>query len=346
MSLLLLAARDLRRQKVFRDRLEPLQRYDDTELRNLFRFERRSIVTLIDLIEERLTRRTRRNRSLNPSLQVCITLTYLGSASFQQILAAWAGIDQTTISRVYIVVVKAINSALHNIKFPTSLTDINECKTGFRAICKLDDVIGALDCTHVRILRPSSNRFPDEYINRKNFHSINVQGVCDASYKFLSVVAEWPGSVHDSRIFRNSDIFRYLLNNPENGYLVGDSGYRLYKFLMIPYANVNDQQEHKFNKELSRARVRIEITFGILKQRFNCLGRILRIPLDRVALVILVCCKLHNFGIANGDLWENSILVSSTESVNDVIPFDVEVSERQLQRQGAVLRDHLKTLIN
>ena len=100
MSLLLLAARDLRRQKVLRDRLEPLQRYDDTELRNLFRFERRSIVTLIDLIEESLIRRTNRNRSLSPSLQVCITLSYLGSASFQQILAAWVGIDQATVSKV------------------------------------------------------------------------------------------------------------------------------------------------------------------------------------------------------------------------------------------------------
>ena len=115
---------------------------------------------------------------------------------------------------------------------------------------------------------------------------------------------------------------------------------------MVPYANPRDQLEQKFNKEFSRARVRIEITFGILKQRFNCLGRILRIPVERVSLVILVCCKLHNFGITNADLWDNSVTLPSADSVNDAIPIDVEVSERQLQRQGVVLRDQLKMLID
>ena len=341
---MLLAARDIRRQRVFRDRLEPLNRYDDVELRNLFRFERRNLVTLINLVDEKLTRRTYRNVSINSTLQVCITLSYLGSASFQQILAAWAGIDQATVSRVYFSVVKVINDSLRNICFPKGVNDINACKFGFRAISQLTDVIGALDCTHVRISKPSSDMYPDEYVNRKNFHSVNVQCVCDASYKFLSVVAEWPGSVHDSRIFRNSDVFTYLSNHHGDGYLVGDSGYRLYSFLMTPYANPSEQQEQKFNKELSRARVSIEIAFGILKQRFNCL-RGLRVPLERVALIVTVCCKLHNFGIMHGDLWDSTSSDETVETEDEMIPVALEISERRLQRDGRLLRDHLKTLI-
>lgn len=42
------------------------------------------------------------------------------------------------------------------------------------------------------------------YRNRKNFFSINVQGVVDADYNFLNIVARWPGSTHDVTIFNNS----------------------------------------------------------------------------------------------------------------------------------------------
>lgn len=38
-------------------------------------------------------------------------------------------------------------------------------------------ILGAIDCTHVAILAPSDDEFHLEknYINRKGFHSINVQ---------------------------------------------------------------------------------------------------------------------------------------------------------------------------
>lgn len=38
-------------------------------------------------------------------------------------------------------------------------------------------VIGCIDCTHVAIIAPKEeNNFPEEaYVNRKGYHSINVQ---------------------------------------------------------------------------------------------------------------------------------------------------------------------------
>ena len=35
---------------------------------------------------------------------------------------------------------------------------------------------------------------------------MNVQTVCSHDLKFTHIVARWPGSVHDSRIFRNSSL--------------------------------------------------------------------------------------------------------------------------------------------
>jgi len=48
-------------------------------------------------------------------------------------------------------------------------------------------------------------------INRKHFHSINVQIICDADMLLTNVVARWPGSTHDSFILRHSSVGRRLL---------------------------------------------------------------------------------------------------------------------------------------
>ncbi|ERL87291.1 hypothetical protein D910_04686 [Dendroctonus ponderosae] len=63
--------------------------------------------------------------------------------------------------------------------------------------------IGALDCTLIKISSPGGKE-PEVYRNRKNFLSLNVQGVCHANFKFLNIVYRWPGSAHDSTIFQHS----------------------------------------------------------------------------------------------------------------------------------------------
>ena len=46
-------------------------------------------------------------------------------------------------------------------------------KVKFMRIAGHPNIIGCIDGTHVRIQAPSTNEH--EYVNRKNFHSINVQ---------------------------------------------------------------------------------------------------------------------------------------------------------------------------
>ena len=58
------------------------------------------------------------------------------------------------------------------------------------------------------------------YRNRKGFFSINVQAVCDSDLKFTNIIARWPGSVHDSRIFNNSRLCAQLENRDYKGKLI------------------------------------------------------------------------------------------------------------------------------
>ena len=69
-------------------------------------------------------------------------------------------------------------------------------------------VVGYIDCTHVRITGPRENE--RDFVNKKNFHSINVQAISDHKNRFIDVNARWPGSTHDSFIFRVSRIKEFL----------------------------------------------------------------------------------------------------------------------------------------
>ena len=50
-------------------------------------------------------------------------------------------------------------------------------RAGMYEIAGFPCVIGWVDGTHIRIQEPSQNE--PNYVNRKNYHSINVQVICD-----------------------------------------------------------------------------------------------------------------------------------------------------------------------
>ena len=98
----------------------------------------------------------------------------------------------------------------------------------------LPKVIEAIDGSHLSIKAPVKN--PENYVNRKGFHSIVLQVVCDHRMRFTDCYVGWPGSVHDSRVFTNSDICLMIEQNPidfcpNSSYLLGDTAYPLSKYL-------------------------------------------------------------------------------------------------------------------
>lgn len=98
-------------------------------------------------------------------------------------------------------------------------------------------VIGCIDGSHIKILPPQE--YPNSYCNRKNFHSVLLQGVCDNRKLFTHVYAGEPGSMHDSRLFEKSDLFNDIrcgaVTFPNNSHLVGDLAYKLTEYLMVGF---------------------------------------------------------------------------------------------------------------
>lgn len=123
----------------------------------------------------------------------------------------------------------------------------------------------------------------------------------DDKGKFTNIVAKWPGSTHDSFIFRNSDVGIHLDQNHRgfdvDGLLLGDSGYACKPYLMTPYLRPSTRQQERYNSAQSRTRSVIERTFGRWKRRFHLLHSEIRLTPDRVCKVIVACAILFNFAI-------------------------------------------------
>ena len=289
--------RALRRERLFRDRTNPLEIYDNLELKRLFRFERENILQLTHGLSHRLQRETGRSNALPPIIQVCIALRFYGTGSMQLSLGSWLNVDQATVSRTVWRVTRSIVAVYSNL---VNL-NTNATKDGFYERYRIPNIVGAIDCTHIPIKKPPNRFHPDEYLNRKNFHSINVQAICNSEYKFTDVVVAWPGSVHDSRIFKNSSIYDKLINREINGVLLGDNGYSNLPILLTPFLNPQNDAEENYNRIHKTTRCVIERSFGQFKKRFFSMAIPLRINIERASTTIMACTILHNLAKSFND---------------------------------------------
>ncbi|KAE9533349.1 hypothetical protein AGLY_009252 [Aphis glycines] len=183
------------------------------------------------------------------------------------------GVSQPTVSRCLSQVCGALAS-LKNIyiKFPMTNEELATKKTDFRRKFNMPSIIGAIDCTHIRIKKVAGD-YAQLYINRKGFYSINVQVICDANCHIL----------HEQ--FENGSI---------NGILLGDSGYACTPYMLTTILNLQNDMERQYNYTHIRARNTIERLFGQIKQRFRCLLRGMTISLENAKVAIVALSLLHN----------------------------------------------------
>ena len=75
-------------------------------------------------------------------------------------------------------VTQALSAKVGNfVKFPSTRAERDEIKQGLFRVGGFPCAIGSIDGTHVRITAPHDNE-PD-FVNRKGYHSINVQAICN-----------------------------------------------------------------------------------------------------------------------------------------------------------------------
>lgn len=120
----------------------------------------------------------------------------------------------------------------------------------------------------------------------------------DACRRITAVSIGSPGSFHDSRVLRISELADKIDNLPDEFHVIGDSAYPLKNHLLVPYrdnGNLTNRQR-VFNYKHSANRMVVENTIGIIKMKFPRIQSKLMVhSWDRAVSIIMACMQLHNF---------------------------------------------------
>ncbi|KOB76687.1 Uncharacterized protein OBRU01_02427, partial [Operophtera brumata] len=239
---------------------------------------------------------------------VLMALLFYATGSYQRPIGVAKNLCQKSCSRFLEEVTQALihpQMMMKYIVFPQTPLDRLAVSQQFYNKYGFPGIIGCIDCSHIKIFKPPAVE-EHLYFCRKNYHSMNVQMICDSNYRILNVNPKYGGSHHDSFIWENSVVNEYVQNlhqNNEMVWLLGDSGYAQRPWLMTPFSNVAaDSPEGFYNQKHIRARVTIENTFGRLKNRWRCLckDRVLHYKPAKCAQIIQACCILYNIALDFG----------------------------------------------
>jgi nuclease HARBI1 len=183
----------------------------------------------------------------------------------------------------------------------------------------------------------------ENFRNRKNFFSFNVQTTSDPDMRITDIVARWQGSSHDQNIFNHSAIrARFENGDFGNSLILGDSGYASRPYLVTPIRHPVLPEEHLFNESQIRTRSTVERQYGTWKRRFPVLSLGIRLALQTVQQVIVACAVLHNIAI---DMHEDEPPMDPELPALDVLRDQIP-RERAPQEVGAVQRALLEYFRN
>ena len=182
-----------------------VNRYQDHLWREHFRVSRETIEYICGLVSPQLMRQnTILREAVSVEKRVAVALWRLATGNSYRTVGLTFGIGRCTAMNVKEEFCSALMRQANNfIKFPKTEAETRKSIQEFQDISRFPQVVGALDGSHIAIKAPKQD--PNEYVNRKNFYSIVLQGVTDANGKFLHVST--------ARVLRMSS----LLTAIENG---------------------------------------------------------------------------------------------------------------------------------
>ena len=304
-----------------------------------FRITRRTFEFIVRVAGPEMAKKdTRLRQSIPVHKRVAVALWRLATGDTYRSTGLQFGIGRCTAMLIKQDFCNAIaKRAKEFIKFPETEQEVLQSIRLFTNKSPFSQVVGAIDGCHIALKTvPVDERI--DYFTRKQDYSVVIQGVSDASFRFLDISAGYPGSIHDARVLRLSNLHREIeqgnwLNGPTKQIsgseirplLVGDSAYPLSVWLMKPFKQTRTLSERqlRFNHALSQARVVIEQAYGILKGRWRCLYKAMEEKTNRVAITILACCVLHNICIDVGDPSPIDILGDDDNDMDQSLNGDV-----------------------
>ncbi|XP_058122849.1 putative nuclease HARBI1 [Anopheles ziemanni] len=216
-------------------------------------------------------------RGFSSQDKLAATLKFLAQRSYQQGVGNdfTVAIGQSMFSDIFHETLCALEKEI-GIEVTVEMTQGEKAaaRRYFYEKSGIPGVVMCVDGTHIRITAPKDNK--ESFYNRKGFYSMNAMMLCDRRKLIRFVNAKFHGSHHDSYVYSNSPVANYFEEKWRNGErqfkLLADSAYPSKPWIIKPHRNANQNSpEAEFNEKHAKARSIIERTFGMLKNKFQCL---------------------------------------------------------------------------
>ena len=145
-------------------------------------------------------------RACSVEKKVALTLYYLRDTGRMRLTANTFGFSPCTVFKYVRIITHTISSKLANkyIRMPETTLEMKNLVSRFEVKFGMPQASGCIDGTHIKIKAPSVDS--SSYYNYKNYHSLNVEAICDEKGVFMDVDCRWPGAAHDAKVFASSAI--------------------------------------------------------------------------------------------------------------------------------------------
>jgi hypothetical protein len=247
-----------------------------------------------------------RGGEILPELCLYCCLRYLAGGSYSDIMY-FIGISAASVYRVIWKTIDAINrSDKLSIKFPQTVDEVAAAANGFKSRSSnqcIQNCVSVIDGYHLGIQTPSKK----EVKNVRSFFSghyqtygVNVQAACDHNCCFTFIGVAGPGVMGDRdavKMIRLSELIERL---PGLYCVIGDCAYTATEHLVPIYRGESAKTSARmdnFNFFASQLRIRIEMAFGLMVNKWGILTRPLSIKVRKVKKLIIAIARLHNFCI-------------------------------------------------
>ncbi|XP_012717788.2 putative nuclease HARBI1 [Fundulus heteroclitus] len=323
-------------------RVPLMERYLDPNqaLRPDYMLSRTSLEALMDLL------RREKTHGWGQEVEVLMAIYWLAHGLSYRVVSRAFDMPSSTVCDIVHRVCDAILTLLESvIRFPLP-AECAEVGRGFQHLAgspAFSRCVGAIDGCHIRIKAPLPGT-ASEYLNRKQFHSILLQAICDSTGKFLDVFVGYPGSVHDTTVLKNSPVFVGAVYPHPGYFIVGDGGYPCTSApitLLTPYREPSrGPVEARFNIHHAKARVIIKKAFSMMKTRWKGIFfKALELSTTFAPKVVAVCAVLHNLAVTNGDDLDPA-------EGDPLPPPDPQPPELDDEEGGCILRDGLAAQVS
>jgi DDE superfamily endonuclease len=293
-----------------------------------YRMSHIAFTKLQDLLEERIQLNTRNTPGVDPiPVQIVMAsgLRWLAGCPCLDIHISM-GISLPSVYRFRDIFLVAVNSTPElNLVFPQTDAEIKKASEDFKTRSKSGIIAGCVGCIDgylATITKPrldECNRNPQAYFSgHYGVYGLNVQAVCDYRSRFTYFAVVAPGKCSDQVAFERTSLPELMKAFPVGAYLVGDAAYSVSEKMIVPFTGTQRTNpcNDAHNFYLSQLRIRIEMAFGLMTNKWRILRAPLQTGLAKSSEVLECCSRLHNFCIDN----DGEEFVDTHTAVREILP--------------------------